>query len=214
MVLSIILMVIICYFFGNISGALITTKLFELEDIRHMGSGNLGTTNMARNHGVKYASVTFLIDFLKGLICVGGTYFIMNKLYSDVSLARTLSLFAGLSVIVGHIFPVFLKFKGGKGFATGIAVFLFMFPLVTIICLLVAIIILIIFDRMSVCAFCFFVLEICYCWIFQTNINILLPIVSTIILFLILYAHRQNIVRLFHHEEKPLGIRKKLFKQE
>ena len=106
---------------------------------------------------------------------------------------------------------MFLKFKGGKGFATGIAVLGFMFPIATLICLLVALIVLLIFDRMSVCAFCFFILEVCYCWIFQTKIDVLLPIASSIILILILYAHRQNIVRLIRNEEKPLGIRRKLF---
>lgn len=211
MILSIIIMVIVCYLVGNISGALITTKIFELEDIRHLGSGNLGTTNMARNHGIKFGSITFFIDFSKGLLCTWLSFLIMYLLFNDVALARLLAFFGGLSVIIGHIFPVFLKFKGGKGFATGIAVLGFMFPIATLICLLVALIVLLIFDRMSVCAFCFFILEVCYCWIFQTKIDVLLPIASSIILILILYAHRQNIVRLIHNEEKPLGIRKKLF---
>lgn len=211
MILSIIIMVSVCYLVGNISGALITTKIFELEDIRHLGSGNLGTTNMARNHGIKFGFITFLIDFSKGLLCTWLSFLIMNLLFNDASLARLLAFFGGLSVIVGHIFPVLLKFKGGKGFATGIAVLGFMFPIPTLICLLVALIVLLISDRMSVCAFCFFILEVCYCWIFQTNVDVLLPIASSIMLILILYAHRQNIVRLLHNEEKPLGIRSRLF---
>jgi len=112
------------YFIGNVNFALIISKL-KHKDIRKMGSGNPGTLNMSRNLGIKIGILTLVLDALKGAVpALLGYLFFLKYNFPDTSFS--VSDFAmylcGLCVIVGHIFPVFLKFKGGKGIASTIGV--------------------------------------------------------------------------------------------
>lgn len=114
------------YAFGNINWAIIISKL-KKKDIRTMGSGNPGTLNMSRNLGLGIGILTFLLDVLKGALPTLIVFFVTrNRTFEDY--AFRVSDFAiylcGFSVVMGHIFPVFLKFKGGKGIASTIGVFL------------------------------------------------------------------------------------------
>ena len=132
---SFILLALASYIIGNINFAIIISKL-KNKDITKEGSGNPGTMNMSRTFGIKIGLVTLCLDVLKGAlptfiakIIFVGDYFANSML----EVAVTAQYFAGLFVVVGHIFPFVHNFKGGKGIATTIGVFLITEPLVTVI---------------------------------------------------------------------------------
>ena len=106
-----LLTIIIAYFIGNFSSAYIIGKVFKKIDIRKSGSGNAGATNAVRVMGKKLGVLTFLLDFIKGIIAVLLGNFIMG--YSG-------SLVAAVFVVIGHDWPAFFGFKGGKGISTTI----------------------------------------------------------------------------------------------
>ena len=107
--LYLIILGIVCYFIGNISGSIAISKLVYKQDIRNYGSKNAGATNALRVYGVKVGLATFLIDFFKGLLCA----YLGFKFYGSLGI-----LVCGLLCVIGHILPVLYNFKGGKGIAT------------------------------------------------------------------------------------------------
>lgn len=126
MIELLILLAVGSYFVGNINWALLISKS-KKKDIRTMGSGNPGTLNMSRNFGLKTGLLVFFLDVSKGAICCLIAFFIFRNKYLDNTTFRASDLaiyLCGLCAVLGHIFPVFLKFKGGKGIASTIGVFL------------------------------------------------------------------------------------------
>ncbi len=105
---------VISYLIGSISSAVIISKVFYGTDIRNTGSGNAGATNALRTFGKKAGAAVFLFDFSKGLICTLAAKYLVNSLNAPYECV----LIAGFFVQLGHVFPVFFKFKGGKGVAT------------------------------------------------------------------------------------------------
>lgn len=122
-ILGYILTALIAYILGSFNFALILSKKMYGEDIRNYGSKNAGTTNMARTYGKKAAILTIIGDILKGIVAVFVGYMIIGS-------ATQGGYFAGLMCVVGHIFPLFYGFRGGKGVATAAAVILAVNPLV------------------------------------------------------------------------------------
>ncbi len=121
-----VLFAVVSYFIGNINWAILISK-FKKTDIRNMGSGNPGTLNMSRNFGLKLGLLTFFLDILKGAVPTLVSYFFFKNrmLYGTDFVASELSIYlCGFCAVLGHIYPVFLKFKGGKGIASTIGVFL------------------------------------------------------------------------------------------
>lgn len=117
---------IVSYLFGNINWAIIISKIKKV-DIRKMGSGNPGTLNMSRNLGLKAGLLTFFLDILKGVIPTLFVFiFTYDKVFNHTEfIVADVGVFlCGFFAVLGHIYPVFLKFKGGKGIATTIGVFL------------------------------------------------------------------------------------------
>jgi glycerol-3-phosphate acyltransferase PlsY len=115
---------IISYFIGSIPFGFLITKIVRGVDIRQVGSGNPGATNVSRVLGKPYGILVFVLDMLKGFFPV----FIFDQMFAGHG--HTLStIFCGVGVICGHTFPVFLGFKGGKAAATGCGVFLWLAPL-------------------------------------------------------------------------------------
>ena len=114
-----------CYLVGCFNFAVIISQ-FKNRDIRDVGSGNPGTMNMMRTFGLKVGIINFFCDALKGGLPVLAVYFIFrNSVFAgtDVVVADVMRYFCGLFVVIGHIFPVTMKFKGGKGIATTLGVF-------------------------------------------------------------------------------------------
>lgn len=119
-----ILIIIISYLIGSIPTGYLIGKYFFKVDIKTLGSGNIGATNVLRNLGKKMGLLTLLGDSLKGFIPV-----LFAVLYKPYPLNQTLLFFCALMAFLGHLFPLYLKFKGGKGVATALGIYLILFPL-------------------------------------------------------------------------------------
>ena len=130
-----VLLVVIAYFIGNISPATILAKAAG-HNIKEEGSGNAGTTNVLRVVGPKAALITLVIDVLKGFIAVKLGYFACSSFgRCPLVIALTVAAWCGLAVFMGHVWPVLLKFQGGKGVATALGVILATDLKVALICL-------------------------------------------------------------------------------
>lgn len=134
--LKYILVVIIAYLLGSISFSVIISKKLAGFDVREKGSGNAGSTNVLRTVGKKGAILTLICDCLKGVIAVLIAY-IVSKTTQNTDGALLVQL-AGLAVVLGHTFPIFFNFKGGKGVATSLGVLLIINWQIGLICLVFA----------------------------------------------------------------------------
>ncbi len=213
---------IVCYIICNFNFAVFISRKFKHTDIRTVGSGNPGTTNMFRAFGLKFGLITFVCDMLKGFVCAMGGKLLFAWLAESVGLtgaeAEYASLFGGylggLCAGIGHVFPVLFGFKGGKGFATGIGLFLAVDPLVAVMAVLVGGVVLLATDMMSPFAILFF--TIMTLWSAFSLLPEKLPHFIVVVLYyaLVLFAHRHNIKRLYHGEENKMGITKLLKKRD
>ena len=139
---------VIAYLFGSIPFGYVLVKLFRGEDVRSTGSGNIGATNVARTGSKGLAMLTLLLDTLKGMLAVALAGVIAHSSYNyglygfNVEPARLMSA-AALAAVLGHVFPIWLKFKGGKGVATALGVFLVLFPKAILVSLAIFVIVVI-----------------------------------------------------------------------
>jgi glycerol-3-phosphate acyltransferase PlsY len=184
------LILLLAYLLGSIpTGKIIVWKVKGL-DIQKQGSGNIGTTNVSRILGRNWGIAVFFLDVLKGLI---PTYLALY-LFQDLNFA----LFAGLFATLGHIFSVFLKFKGGKGVATSVGVFFAIAPILILSTAFFQLIILKIFRVMSLATFAGLLAMSILVYIFQP-----LGVFYILLVFdlLIIFAHRENIKRIIKGKE-------------
>ncbi len=117
-----IVMAIIAYCIGSINFSVMISKKMAGFDVREKGSGNAGTTNMLRSVGKKAAAITLACDILKGVVAIGISIIIGNMV--EGANKELLLQIAGIAVVIGHTFPVFFGFKGGKGVATSLRNFI------------------------------------------------------------------------------------------
>jgi len=201
---QLLILAAVSYCVGNFCAAIFVSKKFIKQDIRQLGSKNPGTTNMARVFGIKFGIITLSIDFLKAFICAlaGRLLFIY---IGGADLGLFAGYLAGLAVIVGHIYPIFLGFKGGKGFASGVGVLIVLNPVFTAIALLIGIGLLLLVDRMSIFALVFFLAQAIYHMVTYRQEYWQIPLFAVLYLVLSVISHRDNIVRLMHGEEKRLN---------
>ena len=137
MIATYILMAVIAYAIGSVNFSVILSKKIAGFDVREKGSGNAGTTNMLRSVGKGPAVLTLILDILKGLVAILVAKYIVGKIASEANTAILVQL-AGFFVVVGHTFPMFFGFKGGKGVATSLGVLLVVNPVIGGICLVFA----------------------------------------------------------------------------
>ena len=125
--LVLVIFAVVSYFIGNINWAILISTLRK-KDIRKMGSGNPGTLNMSRNFGLKLGLLTFFLDIMKGVVPTLTAYFVLcgrGSFKGTEFLVVDLAIYlCGLFAVLGHIYPIIFKFKGGKGIATTIGVFI------------------------------------------------------------------------------------------
>ncbi|MBQ2219756.1 MAG: glycerol-3-phosphate 1-O-acyltransferase PlsY [Elusimicrobia bacterium] len=193
--LKIILYLVFAYLCGAIPFGYIIAKIFKHVDIRTVGSGNPGATNVYRTISKPLGILTLFLDMLKGFIPV---YFvkIINPEFYWIVIA------VALVTIIGHIFTVFLKFKGGKGVATGCGVFLALNPLSVLICFITFAIILAIFRYVSFASIiAAMMLPISLYWLDAVPELILF---SGVIAILIVIRHIGNIKRLLNGTENKI----------
>jgi acyl phosphate:glycerol-3-phosphate acyltransferase len=133
-----VLLAIAAYFIGGLSPALFISKSVTGKDIRDTGSGNAGATNVMRSLGVRYGILTFGLDVLKGVVPTLIAKLCIDQYTTYAPFASYAAYLVGFMVILGHIFPVFLKFRGGKGVATSLGMLFVIQPLLTAVLLLIA----------------------------------------------------------------------------
>ena len=133
-----IIMAIIAYLIGSINFSVIISKKVAGFDVREKGSGNAGTTNMLRAVGKKAAAVTLICDVLKGVVAIG-IAIILGNIVKDINRELLIQV-AGIAVVLGHTFPVFFGFKGGKGVATSLGILLLSNWQIGLICLVFGIV--------------------------------------------------------------------------
>ena len=197
-VFSVLALLVVPYFLGSINFGIIISKLFHGEDIREYGSGNAGMTNMLRTYGKRDAAITLIGDALKAVVAV-----ILGRILFGLSGGYV----AGLTCILGHAFPCYYKFKGGKGVvvtAATIAVIDWRIFLV----LLGIFILVVAFSKYislgSVCGMLVFPLLV-QVWDRGLSINVLL---SCLISALVIFLHRGNIKRIYNGTESKLSLSK------
>lgn len=185
---------VIAYFLGNFATSYIVSMRYAKIDIRKHGSGNAGATNVLRVLGAKAAAITFLGDILKGVIAV-----IIGRYIAGSNGA----ILAALFVVVGHNWPVLLKFKGGKGIATTIGAMLAINPLLVVIIFCIGIIVLVTTKYVSLASILGMALYPIFMIGFKEPTQYI--IFSFIISALAIYRHRENIKRLLNGTESKLG---------
>ena len=209
-----IIVAIVAYLLGSISFSVIISKKMAGFDVREKGSGNAGSTNVLRTVGKKAAIITLICDVLKGVIAIL-IAFLVGKMVSGLDNALLIQL-AGVFVILGHTFPVFFRFRGGKGVATALGVLLMTNWQVGLICLVFALILIALTRMVSVGSiaaailFPVLVLFIDQSYIVSTSgwNNWSYFIYSVIVALLVIFNHRENLKRLFSGTESTISFKK------
>ena len=191
-----ILCCIIGYLLGSVSGGIITAKLANGPDLHTVGSKSTGASNVQRTMGWKYGIITFLIDGLKGIFACLIAWLITGSHFS--------SLLAGLFCVIGHNWPVFFHFCGGKGVATTGGVMLYCCPIPALICIALTVAVIALFRYISVGSMLlvtvFFVLSF-----FFSGPNTCVIIWAFLLMVMCIARHHANISRLIHGTENKLG---------
>ena len=183
------------YFLGNISGALLIGKLFYKTDIREYGSGNAGMTNAIRVFGKKVGIIPFIIDFIKGLIAAGIGFYLAGELGVMI---------AGISVVLGHVWPILFNFKGGKGIATSFGVLMAVTPLHVLLMFVVFIIVVIITKYVSLGSVLAAMTGLIMGAQFLLTGRVYLSALYLVLALVSLFKHRYNMVRLMTGEENKI----------
>lgn len=186
------LLILAAYFAGNFSTSYLVAKLFAKIDIREHGSGNPGSANVLRTLGKKAAILVFLGDLLKGAVAA-----YLGKVFCGT----TVALLCGIAVVVGHNWPVFLGFKGGKGIATTIGVIVAIKPLIALVCVSIGVAILFKFRYVSLASIIGIIILPFIIVIYGLNYFLF----GLILALLAIYRHRENIKRLLAGNERKIG---------
>jgi len=196
--MEIILYIIAAYLVGSIPTSIVLTKLFSKDDIRKSGSGNIGATNATRILGKKFGALTFLGDLLKGFLPVWvGTLIFDSPLFFAL---------IGLAAFLGHIFPVYLKFKGGKGVATAFGIFLCLAPAVILIELLIFVLVAFLWRYVSLASLAASATIPLLMLAFSCETPIIL--LGVVVAILIFIKHTDNIKRLVSGAENRIDSKK------
>ena len=205
-----IIIAIMAYAIGSINFSVIISKKIAGFDVREKGSGNAGTTNMLRSVGKKAALLTLICDTLKGVIAVL-LALIIGKMFKNVDKALLVQI-AGILVVVGHTFPIFFEFKGGKGVATSLGVLLMINWKIGLICLVFAVVIMAVTRMVSMgsigAAILFPVLTLFFSTNFIVAVNgIKYFIFSLILAGIVVFNHRATVRRIMAGTENKLSFK-------
>ncbi len=201
------ILIIFAYFFGAIPFGLVVSKIFQNVDIREHGSGNIGATNIMRKMGARYAVLVLLLDLGKGALVI--------LTANHLETGHTIMLISGFAVVFGHCFPVFLKFKGGKGVATTLGVLMFIpgfiIPLMLIFFVFVIIVALTRYVSLGSLVGAILIPLTFILLVYQNTFNYTIQhiIFGTGIALLIIIRHRENIRKLLAGEESKMGDKRK-----
>ena len=190
--INLIIVAVYSYLLGSIPFGLVLTKIFLKKDIREIGSGNIGTTNVLRTGKKSLAVATLVLDLLKGYFSIIITFTYFENLIS----------YSALICFIGHIFPIWLKFKGGKGVATYLGVILALSYKFFLIFGIAWLVLSFLFRYASLSSIISSLIVFVYSYFFINNFSLILFIFFVIII----YTHRENIVRLKNSEESKIKL--------
>ena len=191
------------YFFGSIPFGLILTKISGLGDIRKIGSGNIGATNVLRTGNKKIALFTLLLDGGKGAVAIYLITIILPKVFdNNFNMIEFYQCTVAISAVVGHFFPIWRRFKGGKGVATGFGVILSLNLNIGIVALIIWVLIAKVFKISSMSALIAYFLIPVLMFYYETEIIYFLS--SFLISLVCFVQHRENIKRLINRSEPKI----------
>ena len=194
-----LLILLVSYLFGSFPSGYLAGRIAKGIDIRSVGSGSTGATNVLRHIGKRAAITVFVIDVSKGILSILlARYFLLNDSWQVA---------VGLSALIGHIWPVWLSWKGGKAVATGLGVFLGLSWQVGLGTLGVFIIMISLFRIVSLASIsaALALPLIMYLSFKTTNISIPFLVISLLAMSLVIWRHKENIVRLIKRKEPRIG---------
>lgn len=205
MLLAVLLIVAVSYLLGSIPTGYLLVRVFRQQDIRSVGSGNIGATNVLRSGGKGLGAATFLLDMMKGSAAVWLGGVLASALAPELTLSGAQAV-AAIAAVVGHMFPVWLRFKGGKGVATGFGVFLVAAPVAALAAITVFAIILPLTRYVSLASILGAASFPVFAWFLVRGDKTALFIAAPVIVaLLIIVKHHQNIRRLLAGNENRFG---------
>ncbi len=201
------------YLLGSLPFAIWISKYFYHTDIRTLGSGNAGSTNMYRNFGFKAGFFTQILDILKSFIATS------LPTYLDIQLGlpnTVVLLIFGIVSVIGHVYPIFANFQGGKGVNSILGMMLAIAPIYTFLCLLVFIVVLWVWEYVSLgsilATLSFVVFQIIAFWL-NYVFDYILFLTGTFLFLFIVFTHRENIQRIRNGNESKASFIQKLKKK-
>lgn len=206
-----ILVAVIAYAIGSINFSVLISRKMAGFDVREKGSGNAGTTNMLRAIGIKAAIITLICDILKGVLAIL-VAFVIGKMTQTADKALLIQL-AGILVVVGHTFPIFFEFRGGKGIATALGVLLITNWRIGLICLVFAVILIAITRMVSVGSMSAAILFPVLTLFIGDNFIVAQGgfkyfVYSLILAGFVIFNHRENIKRIMNGTENKISFKK------
>ena len=204
---------ILSYLLGSLNFGVILSNTVKKEDVRDSGSGNAGTTNMMRTYGKTLGMLTIAGDILKVMVAIWIAFKIIDVEELKVTLDNAsdypqvvLKSFAGLFAVLGHIFPCFFKFKGGKGVATSGGMVIMIDWRIALILLVIFALTILITKYVSLGSILMAVFYPVFIGIFYKDI--ILVLIATVFTIIVVVAHRENVKRLINHTENKIGQKK------
>lgn len=200
-----VVLIICAYLIGSIPTALLISKKFFGIDIRDYGSGNMGATNTFRVLGSRYGTIVMVFDILKGVLA--SSLYELLPFYASDELQRTNFIIGlGLAAVIGHIFPLWANFKGGKGVATLFGMVLALQPIIALSCVGVFLFVLYLTRYVSLSSIlAAIMLPISVLWIWNEN-EVLYRVFALLVAFLVVFTHQKNISRLLRGVESRIPI--------
>ena len=193
-----IIAIVACYFIGAIPFGLLFSRHYSMVDIRTVGSGNIGATNVLRTAGKKAAILTLIADCLKGLLPVITVRILFHQ--------EELAVLTGIAAILGHNFPVYIRFRGGKGVATSFGVVLALSAATGFVCLIAWALAAYIWRYSSLSALCAFAIYPLIVFSIQP-VSVPHAFFSLFTFSMIYFRHRENIRRLLAGTEPKIGVK-------
>lgn len=216
-VIKFALVVLVSYLLGSLNFSIIFSKGVVKKDIRESGSGNAGATNMLRTYGKKFALLTMLGDIIKVAIAIIIAFLIFGSPVKYLFASPTdptelqqimfYKQFAGFFCVIGHIFPVFFKFKGGKGVAACTGMVVMVDWRIALILFVIFVIIVAISKWISLGSITIAILYPVLLYVFYKNT--IVTLIALIFAVMVVVAHRQNIKRILNKTENKISFKKK-----
>ena len=203
---TLLVIAVVAYLLGSIPFGLILVRLFRKEDIRTLGSGNIGATNVVRSGAKGLGAATFLLDAVKGYVAVYVAGMLMHGSSHGVPALQNAEALAALVVVLGHVYPVWLGFKGGKGVATALGMAIAMSPLAALLAFAVFVVVVLLSKYVSLASIAaVIVFAVFSTLVFPTPRTAFSEVVLVAVPLIVIVKHHKNIARLLQGTEYRFG---------